>query len=387
MSFTSSPDNDRVRRELAATMAPAAANFLDSLDAKQRGLVAWPFPSNEERERWFYTPTDHGGLALSSMSSAQQRLLFRLLAAGLSRAGYVTVSIIIGLDNVLDEVENFVMSWGRGRGRDPGLYYVRIFGDPAANRDWSWRFGGHHVSLSHTVVQGSVASVTPCFFGADPASSPLLGPHPLRPLAGAEDYARELVQSLTDEQRKRALVSEVAPVDLVGANRSHLVDGNMPLPLSDIWRNPFIDDENAERVRAIQAMMEKSVGLLPHHIEAVKYTTISKGINAALLSTSQKAQLRLVLDAYLRRMPDALAEFEAAKYDGDRIQQLSFLWAGGVEAGQGHYYRVQGPRIVVEYDNVARNANHVHAVWRDPAGDFATDVLAAHLDDDHREGD
>jgi Protein of unknown function (DUF3500) len=371
-----------LRSALADTMAVCAQRFLDSLDGRQREVAEWAFPSDDERRLWFYTPTDHGGLALSEMTASQQRSAFQLVASGLSRAAYTTVSTIVGLDNILDEVEEWTMNWGRDRGRDPGRYYVRIFGDPVSGSSWSWRFGGHHVSLNHTIVDGAVASVTPCFLGADPASSLLLGPDRLRPLAGAEDYGRELVCSLTASQQKVAIVSAVAPADLVGGNRSALLDGALPPPIKDIWRRPF-EGEDGVRVETIQRTLEQQLGLEAHHLEAVRFSSTPKGILASAMSAGQRKALRRLLDVYLRRMPDALAEEESAKFDGQRLEQLSFLWAGSLEPGIGHYYRIQGPKLVVEYDNVARNANHVHTVWRDPENDFGVGSLAAHYNESH----
>ena len=149
------------------------------------------------------------------MRPAQQRLAMRLLATGLSRAGYVTAATIMGLENVLDELEGWRASFGHARGRDPARYYLRVFGTPGADT-WSWRFGGHHVSVHHTLVGGELRAFTPCFLGADPASSPLLGPHRLRPLAACTDLAFELLRSLSDEQRPVAVLSPVPPVDLAG---------------------------------------------------------------------------------------------------------------------------------------------------------------------------
>jgi hypothetical protein len=287
------------------------------------------------------------------------------------------VSTIIGLENTLDAVEGWSASWGRDRGRDPGLYYLRVFGDPARDASWAWRFGGHHVSLNNVVVDGHVQGVTPCFLGADPASAPLLGPHPLRPLAGVEDLARELVHSLDDAQRARAIVSPVAPIDLVGVNRSHVSEGDLPLPLSDIWRTPFTG-AMGERVDAIQHHAEEAAGLRPEHLEAVRFTAAPKGLAGAALDAGQQRLLRQLLDLYVHRVPDELADAEAAKYAGSRLDALAFAWAGGLEPGEGHYYRIQGPRLLVEYDNTQRGANHIHSVWRDPDGDFADDVLLAH---------
>jgi hypothetical protein len=374
------------RRELAGRMADAAAALIDSLDEAQAALACWPMADHDERIRWFYTPTDHGGLAISAMRPAQQRLAHRLVATGLSEAGYVTVATIMGLENVLDSVEGWTAAWGRERGRDPGLYFVRIFGDPTGDQPWSWRFGGHHVSIHHTVVDAEVVGSTPCFLGADPASAPLLGPHPLRPLAGAEDLGRELVRSLDEHQRSMAIVASVAPVDLVSANRPAygLGDGDLPLPLAEVWRGRFSGDL-AQRVEAIQRAAEAAAGLTAEHLEAVRLLVAQpRGITAAMLRRDQREILRALLDVYVGRVPDALADVEAAKYaTDDALGELRFAWAGGQDPGQAHYYRVQGPTLLAEYDNTQRGANHVHTVWRDPRHDFGVDVLSAHYEHGH----
>jgi hypothetical protein len=365
------------RRALADRMAAAACALLAALDPEQAALAAWPFPADDERRRWYYTPTDHGGLPLSSMRPAQQRLAMALVASGLSRAGYVTAATVIGLENVLDELEGWTASWERERGRDPGLYYLRVFGPPGGDAPWSWRFGGHHVSLHHLVVDGEVVSSTPCFLGADPASSPLLGPHPLRPLAGAEDLARQLVRSLDPAQQAAAVVSAVAPVDLVTANRARVADGDLPLTLADIWRGRF-GGETGKRVEEMQRQAERAVGFTAEHLDAIRMGREPKGLAAARLVPDQREILRALLDVYVRRVPDSVADVEAAKYAGSRIEAMTFAWAGGTEPGQPHYYRVEGSTMLVEYDNTQRGANHVHTVWRSLDNDFGDDVLARH---------
>jgi Protein of unknown function (DUF3500) len=362
---------------VAARMAEAAREFLDSLDEEQRLAAGWPFPADEERLRWYYTPTDHGGLPLAGMRPGQQQLAFGLLAAGLSRPAYVTACAIIGLENVLDQLEGWSMRWERERGRDPGLYYLRVFGTPAGPEPWSWRFGGHHVSVHHVVAGGRVQASTPLFLGADPAVSPLLGGGELRPLGGTEDLGRELVTSLDRAGRERAVLSPIAPFDLVSANRALIADGDAPLGLPEIWRGRF-QGATGELVDSLQRRLEADLRTGAEHLDAVRYTLAPKGIGAGDLSPGQRQVLGQIVAAYVGRLPEELAAAELAGYRGEALEALSFAWAGGVERGVPHYYRVQGPRLLLEYDNAQRAGNHAHSVWRDPAGDFGMDVLGEH---------
>jgi hypothetical protein len=362
---------------VAARMADAAGRFLASLDDQQRPLASWPFPADEERRRWFYTPTDHGGLTLGAMRPAQQQLAFALLATGLSRPAYVTACTIVGLENVLDELEGWTGSWDRERGRDPGMYYVRVFGDPAGDQPWSWRLGGHHVSVHHLVAGGQVRASTPLFLGANPAVSPLLGGAELRPLGSAEDLGRELVASLDAAERERAIVSPVAPFDLVGGNRSRVADGDLPLELPDIWRGRAEGDAG-EQLRDLQRRLADGLGIGPEHLEALRLTSSPKGIGGGELDGAQRELLGRIVGVYVGRLPDELAGAEMAKYGDAALRGLSFAWAGRTERGVPHYYRVQGPRLLIEYDNAQSAGNHAHSVWRDPDGDFGMDYLGAH---------
>ena len=368
--------------ELAQEMASLCIDFLESLDDDQRERALWTFPSTDERHLWFYTPTDHGGVTLGSLRPMQQRKALQFVASGLSTAGYVTVSTIMGLENVLDQVEGWGIDWGRERGRDPGLYYLRIFGNPEKDSTWSWRFGGHHVSIQHTIVDGGVISSTPCFLGADPASSPLLGAHLLRPLAAAEDIARDIVQSLSQTQLHRALLSPVAPADIVATNRVEIQEGERPLDLKYIFRNIF-EGELLEKIETMQQNADQTLGIQEEHLEAVSYSANPKGVSVKDLDPNQKDAIRSLLDTYLQRVPDSLAEIESAKYQGNMIDELSFAWAGSIEPGKPHYYRIQAAELLVEYDNTQRSVNHVHTVWRNPKNDFGGDVLAEHLQHHH----
>lgn len=361
---------------VAGRMAEAAAMLIESLDEAQRRIACRPFPDQDERRLWYYTPTDHGGLPLAAMGGVQHRNVHRLVASGLSTPGYVTVAVIMGLENILDQLEGWSVDFGRERGRDPLLYYITIFGEPGGYAPWGWRFGGHHVSLHYTIIGGEVVASTPNFLGADPAVSPLLGPHLHRPLAAAEDLGRELFRALDGEQRARALVSPVAPPDLVGGNRPHLEAGDRPPPLTDIWRRRF-EGHLATLMADMQTQIVATLGLNEDHLDALSFTAEPKGIEVSRLDPGQTSILRELIGCYLARLPDQLADQQARLVERE-FGRLGFLWAGSAERGDPHYYRIQGERVFIEYDNTQRGANHIHTVWRDLANDFGGDALARH---------
>jgi hypothetical protein len=375
-------------REVAARMAAAAAAWLDALDPAQRAAATGDTPSPDpepdaERRRWFYTPTDHGGLPLSAQRPAQQRLAHQLVASGLSAAGYVTVAAIIGLDNVLDQVEGWSVSHGRERGRDPGLYYLKVFGEPGGAAPWGWRFGGHHVSLNNFISGGLVRSTTPCFLGADPAVSPLLGPTPLRPLAGAEDLARDLVRSLDRGPADRAILLDRAPEDIVGGNRPRLAEGDRMMYNGELWRARFTEPALAQHIAEIEADAARASGYSASDHQRLELTSVPKGLAAAELDAGQRDLLRALLATYLGRIPDGLSP-QPDYADDAALDAVHLAWAGPTGPGEPLYYRLQGPRLLIEYDNTRRHANHAHSVWRDPAADFGYDALGAHLAAYHR---
>ncbi|MDP9797653.1 hypothetical protein J2S43_006165 [Catenuloplanes nepalensis] len=367
--------------DTATRMVDAATAWLAALDDAQRGAAQLPWHS-PDRRRWFYTPTDHGGLPLSQMSSVQQQAAMRLLATGLSEPGYVTASTIIGLENVLDRTEGWSVTAGRPRGRDPQLYWLRVFGTPARTGPWSWRFGGHHVSVHHLVLDGEVRSSTPSFLGADPASSPLLGGHLLRPLGAAEDLARQLLSSLDPGQLAHAVISPVAPVDIVGGNRPTIAHDDRVIPLPDVFNN-LTDPDLRRQTADSHARAVDHAGFRAEHDDAVSLTTLPKGIPAASLTPPQQRTLRSLLDVFVGRAPTEVAAREAAKYAGTLLDDIHFAWAGDTRPGTPHYYRLQGPTLLAEYDNTQRDANHVHTVWRTPTNDFGDDILAHHLTEFH----
>lgn len=368
-------------------MAEAAASWLDMLDSGQRAIAAGAVPADDdrdnERRRWFYTPTDHGGLTFHQQRPAQQRAAMRLLSTGLSTPAYVTVATIIGLENVLDQVEGFTVKFDRERGRDPGLYYLRVFGEPGGSRPWAWRFGGHHVSLNNVVVGGVLVATTPCFLGADPASSPLLGGALNRPLARVEDLARHIVRSLPGELAAQALLLPHAPSDIVTANRTRVSDGDHVIPLAGVWRDErFPDPVEQTKLQALSDAIDAAAGYSDAHHAAVAYSAVPKGVAASHMDAEQRGMLRALIGTYLDRVPPEVSP-SPRYHDDAALDAVHLAWAGSTEPGAPHYYRVQGPRLLLEWDNTQRDANHAHSVWRDPTADFGLDVLGRHRAEHH----
>lgn len=371
-------NSKRVRVEAAERMAEAAGRWLGALSGDQLVKAAMAF-GNGERRAWFYTPTYQSGLPLAEMDQRQQGLAHRLAWTGLGRAAYVTASQIMGLENALERVEEGALGAlaagsGYARWRDPSMYFLSVFGTPGS-RVWGWRFGGHHVSLNYTIVDGALVSPTPTFFGANPAETEASGMGVLRPLAREEDLARELLHSLDAEQRAVAVIAGAAPEDIVQGNRPRVEDGAWPLTLVEISRGEF---ESAYRDRLKRRSDELRAAYPAAERERIRYGPRPVGLAASALRGGQREAFVALLRQYVDRLPEDVAAAEWEAIEGRGVDEIHFAWAGGSERHQPHYYRLQGPRFLVEYDRVQNNANHVHTVWRDPEGDFGGDPLAAH---------
>ena len=225
---------------------------------------------------------------------------------------------------------------GRRFQRDPELYYVSIFGEPGGDAPWGWRFEGHHVSLNHTIVEGRLGT-TPLFFGSNPAEVRHGEQTGLRALREEEDLGRQLLHELDGEQKAVAIVSAEAPRDILTTN-------------------------------------------VPH----VRGEVEPEGLGSADMSAAQRQILDALIEVYVRRLPEAVAEAEWARLGAAYLRAAHFAWAGAEERGGPHYYRVQGPSFLAEYDNTQNDANHIHAVWRDLNNDFGEDLLKLHYRQNHR---
>lgn len=289
---------------------------------------------HEAREDWAYWPTERVGVPIELMTTQQRMLVHELLTSLLSSNGYLKVVSIMQLEQVLDMLEQ------GGLPRSVDHYELVFFGTPSMDAPWAWRFEGHHVSLNVSVAPNGVA-VTPSFFGSNPAevrNGPLTG---FRVHGAQEDIARELVTSLSDAQRARAIVSEQAPGDIFTGNIRRE---------RDQW-------------------------------DAWKATLKPEGIRVTELNEVQKHWVRRILDEVVGNYRPELstAYLRAIDVDG-----LSFAWMGSTERGKPHYFRLQGDDFVFEYDNVQNDGNHVHSVWRSKSEDFGAQLLGNHYRTSHR---
>jgi hypothetical protein len=300
----------------------------------------------------------------------------QLVATGLSPAGYATVATVIGLENVLDRTEGWRTDWGRERGRDPGLYYVSVFGTPGGDA-WGWRFGGHHVSLNYTLTAGQVSSCTPSFIGAHPARTELAAAGELAPLGALEPTARRLAMSLRNRGAHSAFLHPHAVSDIVTGNRPYVADGDEMIHMQDLWRGRFAENRLRDQLDQVDIVNETASGYQSADHQALAITREPKGIPGRDLTAEERELLSALASGYLGRFPDDIADAWLAEYKAD-LDGLYFGYAGAPAAAGPIYYRLQDSRLLAEYDNSQYKANHAHTVVRDLTADFGADALAAH---------
>jgi len=326
-------DKEHPSASVAARMRDSVERFVAALPEKSRAQAMRPF---EDRDRldWHYVPRSRNGIALKELDPAGREAVHGLLRSALSASGYRKAVNIIELELVLREIETF------GWMRDPERYHLTVYGTPDRARRWGWRFEGHHLSLNFTLAGDKMAVDTPSFFGANPATvagGPKKG---LRALGEEHDAGWALLESLGEAQRREGVFDTRTYGDIVTGSR--------------------------DKVEPLDAA----------------------GISAAKLDERQRALLWKLVETYARSFEPGLAEARLARAKQGGIEAIRFGWAGSIARGKPHYYRVQGPLFLIEYDASQNDGNHIHTVWRDFAGDFGRDLLADHyrasLDTGHR---
>ncbi len=316
-------DRSHPTRSAAGNMRLAATHFVATLPDKLSRDALRPF-DDADRVNWHFTPRSRNGISFKALDAKQQEAVHALLKQALSVQGYRRVTNIIELELVLREIETF------GLMRDPEKYHITIYGTPDARKAWGWRFEGHHLSLNFTLAGDLMVVDTPSFFGANPAEVKSGAKKGLRTLKEEEDEARALLAALSEAQRTEAVFDTRTYGDIVTGAK--------------------------DRVEPLEA----------------------KGIAAEKLNDAQRAQLMKLIGVYADNFEPGLAAARTKRVHEGGIANIRFGWAGATERGKSHYYRIQGPSFLIEYDSSQNDGNHIHTVWRDFKGDFGRDLLREH---------
>jgi hypothetical protein len=316
-------------------LSDAANTFLNSLTDELRQQASFAL-EDEERENWYFTPVVRKGPTLNDFNEEQRAAAIALLKASVSQQGFQKTQEIMALENVLKVIENNDHMLMEGQPwRDPLNYHFCIFGNPSSESFWGWRFEGHHISLNFTSASGTIASATPAFLGTNPGIVKIELQKGKEVLRQESELGFDLLHSLSEEQLKVARFSDTAPREIVTGN-ARKVDG-----------------------------------------------VVKKGILYSDLNKEQQAIFRELLEVYIGNFIFEFSETFRNKIMEAGIENLSFAWAGVTDKSDGHYYRIQGPMLLIEFDNTQNNANHVHTVVRDLSNDFAEDLLQEHYASEH----
>ncbi|HEY9047807.1 MAG TPA: DUF3500 domain-containing protein [Ohtaekwangia sp.] len=319
-------------RAQSTEIVTRANDFLTSLpsDLRQKAVYTW---NDSEQYNWHFVPKSRKGISLHALNEKQRSAALLLLKASLANQGYQKATGIISLEKILQQVE------GRDADdsyRDPLNYYFTIFGTPATDKPWGWRLEGHHLSLNFTSVKGIIESSTPSFWGSNPAVVPSGNERGKKTLKDEIDLGFALINAFDEKQLAKARFSETALSEIVSYNKR-------------------------------EASTLTPAGIL--------YSEMKK---------EQQAIFIKLLDTYIRNYELGFSEKLRKKIELAGIDNLSFAWAGALKPGAGHYYRIQGPMLLIEYDNTQNNANHIHSVVRDLTNDFGEDILREHYEREHK---
>ncbi len=256
-------------------------------------------------------------------------MLGPLLASALSPEGLLEARGVLKHENILRRVET--EAGVDATRRDPGLYYAWYSAGRTALRPGA---GASRGITCHSTSRWPAARRP---WSARYSSAPIrracfrVRRAGFRLLAAEEDLGRELVTSLPEERRRVALIRDTAFAEIV--------TGNDP------------------KVRPLEL----------------------EGLAAADMSAAEQQQLRRLIELYVGRLTSPSAKDALMRLDRAGFGKVRFAWAGGLESGQKHYYRVHGPTLLIEYDNTQNDANHIHTVYRDLDYDFGGDALRNHL--------
>ena len=316
--------------DATARAVAAAEAFLATLDQAQRPKANIDL-NEKTRTVWSNLPSgstlqvgakERNGVKLGELNPAQEKAALALVAATLSPDGFQKAMEIVDADEVLERraaptrSATSAVRFGRAE------FYVSVLGKPSTTDLWMIQFGGHHLAINVTLA-GRQNVLTPTHTGTQPATYSVDG-RTIRPLGDENDKAFALVNALTADQQKQAIL---------GVDVRNLVLG------------PGTDGK----------------------------TIAPEGIRGSALTPAQ----RTMLVDLAREWVDILADEAAAakmKEIQSGLDEIYFAWAGSTTNGQGAYFRIQGPTVLIEYAPQGKGetaTDHIHTIYRDPTNDYA----------------
>jgi hypothetical protein len=320
-----------------------AVAFINSLDNLHKHMAVLNF-SDTARLKWNNLPVGlraRAGMSVGNMTEEQRKLFHRILSASLSSQGYLKATSIMQLDHLLNryydsiyyrkEINDSTFSFIRSLLWSPRNYYLAIFGNPA-DSVWGYKIEGHHLSINFTFMKDRL-SVTPMFVGTDPAEYPIMENAGLRVLGQEEDLGLKLIHMLSSAQQKKATMSKDVPSDIITAAESgkRLVDN---------W-----------------------------------------GLLSGEMTKQQQATLQYIIREFVFNLEYDKAVIEYDKILKAGIDKVYFGWIGEYNEAVPHYYILNGPTFLIEFDNNGgprKSANHIHAIWREKGNEYGEDMLRKH---------
>jgi len=317
--------------------------FMNTLSPDQLQKVSYQF-NDTSRTKWTNLPVGMAkrpGIRYGDLSETSKIQFHHVLTDLFSSQGYLKTTSIMQLDDILNEVyesayqkkeisddviaELRALKWGYGN------YYIAIWGKPGDSKPWGFKFAGHHISINLSAV-GDHFSVTPFFLGTDPSEVHTTQYAGLRVLSKEEDYGFQLINSLSEQQQYIATLSKDVPGDII--------------------TNP-----NSEQ----------------------RITTY-EGIKASELNPDQQEYLRYIIEEYIDNLEHEKAHEYLDKFLNTSLDSIYFAWIGSYVTQKPHYYVINSPVFLIEYDNMGfqRNGNHIHSIWREKGNDFGEDILKEH---------
>ena len=332
-----------LRAQVNQPLNTTVAQFLATLSADERAKTQYAF-TDSLRFKWTNLPVGmvpRPGIAYGTLSDQSRLAFHRVMSAMLSSQGYLKTTSIMRLDDILNtlyqqafddgKIDQKMLTMMQNLKWAHGNYFISIWGKPDANQPWGLNFGGHHLALSLT-TDGKNVSMSPYFVGTDPAEVKSGKYAGLRVLSKEEDYGFLLINALTDTQKAVAILKQETPKDIITSPQAN------------------------QRI------------------------TSYDGIPAKQFTADQKTILTLLIQEYTHNFEHQKAHQLFDKITKSGLDNVYFAWVGSLENNKPHYYIINGPDFLIEYDNVGfqNDGNHIHAILREKNQDFGEDLLKQH---------